>query len=149
MPDFRPFSAVMARTAGVFALMVVAVQLGGCASAERPVLYPNDHYLAVGKPAAEQAVADCIRFAEGAGGDAGGGDVARRTATGAAIGGATGAVAGSFSAAAGRGLAAGAAAGAVGGLVSSALSPSRPSGAYQSLVRRCLSDQGFEVVGWK
>ena len=49
MPDFRPFSAVMARTAGVFALMVVAVQLGGCASAERPVLYPNDHYLVPGR----------------------------------------------------------------------------------------------------
>jgi len=149
MRDFTPCSAVMARTAGVFALTVVAVQLGACASAERPVLYPNDHYLSVGKPAAEQAVADCMRFAEGAGGDAGSSDVARRTATGAAIGGATGAVAGSFSAAAGRGLAAGAAAGAVGGLVSSALSPSQPSAAHQSLVRRCLSDQGFEVVGWK
>jgi hypothetical protein len=118
--------------------------LAGCAGVERPVLFPNAQYQAVGKAAAEQAVDDCMRLAP-----AGAGQAPRRTASGALVGGAAGAAAGSFSGAAGRGLVVGTAAGSAAGLIGSALTPDPPSPGHQALVRHCLSDQGFEVVGWR
>jgi outer membrane lipoprotein SlyB len=131
------------------AVALSVAMLNGCASVDRPILYPNERYQAVGKPAAEQAVNTCMGLAQGAGADTQESDVVRRTATASVVGGATGAVIGSFSGSAGRGLAAGAAAGAAGGLISSALTPSQPSAGYRAFVQRCLADRGFEVVGWR
>jgi len=130
------------------AIALAALVLAGCASTTRPVLYPNAHYQAVGRPAAERAVDGCMQLAQEAGPGVGG-DAAASTVRGAAIGGTTGAIWGSFSGNAGRGLAAGAAAGAATGLIGSALAPSRPPSGYEPFVQRCLSDQGFEVVGWR
>jgi outer membrane lipoprotein SlyB len=136
-PQFGLFQAALALGA--------LAALGGCARVERPVLFPNAQYQRVGKAAAEQAVDACMRVAPAGGG----GPAARHTASGALVGGAAGAATGSFSGAAGRGLVVGTAAGSAAGLIGAALTPDPPSLGHQALVRRCLSEQGFEVVGWR
>lgn len=132
------------------ALALSAALAAGCSGNVRPVLYPNDHYRTVGEAAARRDVNDCMRLARdfGAGKDVGT-DVARDTATGALIGGAAAGAWGAVSGNAGERALAGAAAGGAGGLVRGALDSGKPSATYQGFVRRCLSDRGYDVIGWE
>ena len=49
----------------------------------------------------------------------------------------------------GRGAGAGAAAGAAGGLVRGLFRGREPTPVYRRFVERCLSDKGYEVIGWE
>jgi outer membrane lipoprotein SlyB len=130
--------------------LVMALTVEGCAST-RPVLYPNEHFTAVGAEAAERDIASCMTLAESAGADAAGSDAgqaAARTAGGAAIGAATGAIGGAVGGAAGTGAAIGAATGATAGLLHWIFSKPKRSTAFENFVNRCLQERGYQPVGW-
>ncbi len=126
--------------------LVIALLVEGCAST-RPILYPNEHFNAVGSEAAEHDIASCIDLAESAGADSGGsdaGDAAAKTAGGAA----SGAVGGAIVGAAGSGSAIGAASGATAGLLHWIFSKPERSPAFENYVNRCLQERGYQPVGW-
>jgi Glycine-zipper domain len=142
----------MSGNIGKIVILTAALALAGCASAARPVLYPNDHLSAVGQAQADADLAECRQLAESAGAS-GGADQAERSARGAgvggAIGGATGAVGGAILGRPGTGAALGAATGATAGLMRSLFGRSEPSAAYRGFVDRCLSERGYDPVGWE
>jgi hypothetical protein len=137
--------------------LAVLLLLGaGCAS-RRPVLYPNDAMRARGDAAVQADVDECIALADR---DVGRGRRGRPVAEAAgagAVGGAVGAAAGAAGGAvvgnAGRGAAVGAATGAAGGatrgLLRGLFGSREPDPIYKAYVQRCLSDRGYEVLGWR
>ncbi len=134
---------------------ILVTLLTACATTQ-PILYPNDHFLKIGKQAAEQDIAACRQLAESAGAEESGGGkigtVATSTAMGAGMGAASGAVGGAISGSAGSGSLIGAASGATFGLIRglfSAARPGQPNQAYVNFVSRCLHDKGYEVTGWQ
>ena len=134
------------------AILSAALVVAGCASAPRPILYPNDHLSAVGQAQADADLAECRRLAETAGasgGDGRGEGAARGAGVGGAIGGATGAVGGAILGRPGTGAAVGAATGATAGLMRSLFRRSGPSQAYRGFVDRCLRERGYDPVGWE
>jgi hypothetical protein len=133
-------------------ILIGVLALAGCASEPHPVLYPNDHLHAVGQAQADADLAECRRMAETAGAAGGSGQgerAARGTAVGGAIGGATGAVGGAILGRPGTGAAVGAATGATAGLARSLFGRGQPSQAYRGFVDRCLTERGYEPVGWE
>lgn len=130
-------------------LLVLA--LAGCATTQRPVLYPNAKLKRVGNEVAQWDVDDCMRMAEQYGVSAGSGEkVARGAGEGAAVGGATGAVAGAIGGRnVGEAAAAGAAIGGTAGAVRGAVRSDRPSQPYRGFVQRCLRERGYDVIGWQ
>jgi hypothetical protein len=133
-----------------FLTLVIALAVEGCAST-RPVLYPNEHFNAVGSAAADRDIASCMELAASAGADAAGsgaGRAAARTAGGAVVGAATGAVGGAVVGSAGSGSAVGAASGATAGLLHWLFSKPQRSPALENFVNRCLQERGYEPVGW-
>ena len=144
----------MSGNIGKIVILTAVLALAGCASASRPVLYPNDHLRSVGQSQADADLAECRQLAEtaGASGGAGQGERAARGAgVGGAIGGATGAVGGAILGRPGTGAAVGAATGATAGLLRSVFSGGggQPSPAYRNFVDRCLRERGYEPVGWE
>lgn len=134
----------------IFLTLVIALAVGGCAST-RPVLYPNEHFNAVGSEAAERDIESCMEFAKSAGVDSTGSEAGRAaagTAGGAAVGAASGAVGGAVVGAAGSGSAIGAASGATAGLLHWLFSKPKRSPAYENFVNRCLQERGYQPVGW-
>ena len=131
------------------ALTVAAA--AGCASTQRPVLYPNAALERAGRAQAERDIDDCMHRAESHGlSPTGSTRVVRRGAEGAAVGAAAGAAGaavygGDVGRAAGTGAAAGAAAGAVRGGFEAA----DPNPTYRSFVQRCLRERGYDVIGWQ
>jgi outer membrane lipoprotein SlyB len=130
---------------------LLAAICAGCASQQRPVLYPNAKYKQVGEATARQDVDDCVRLAEQAGIPHGGGERAvGQGAEGAAVGGVAGAVAGAIG---GRNVFGSAAAGAaVGGAAAGthgAIHAGEPSAIRKTFVQRCLSERGYDVIGWQ
>ncbi len=138
----RPVSTIFA---GCCALLTA-----GC-SAPSPVLYPNARLNEVGQSQARRDIEACKQLAA-AGGANPAPDQAGRSAKSAAVGGvaggATGAVGGAILGSAGRGAAFGAATGATAGLMRSIFSRPQPSEAYKNFVDRCLSERGYDPVGW-
>jgi len=99
---------------------------------------------------AENDIAACMYMAKSAGAaNDKVSEVASDTAEGAVIGGVTGVAAGGVLGHAGRGAATGAAAGAAGGLTSSLFKSNKSNPVFQRFVDRCLSDKGYEPIGWK
>ncbi|MCW5600915.1 glycine zipper family protein [Nitrosomonas sp.] len=132
---------------------LILLGLTGC-STMQPVLYPNTHFLSVGKSAAEQDIEACEQLAKTAGADKGygkSGDVASSTVIGAGVGAAGGAAGGAVTGAAGTGSMVGAVSGAVWGLLRGLFysRPSQPNPAYANFVTRCLQEKGYEVTGWQ
>jgi outer membrane lipoprotein SlyB len=129
----------------------LVLMLAACATAQRPVLYPNTKLKRVGNEVAQWDIDDCMQLAEQHGVSPGRGEkVVRGAGGGAAVGGATGAVAGAIGGrnvadSAVRGAAIGGTAGAVGGAVRS----DRPSEPYRGFVQRCLRERGYDVIGWQ
>ncbi|MBC7713057.1 MAG: cell envelope biogenesis protein OmpA [Rhizobacter sp.] len=117
--------------------------LSSCAS--RPKLYPNETLKAKGKEAGEADINQCMKDADEFAGSSEGKKMLKSTGFGAAVGGAMGAVAGAFYGDIGGGAARGAAIGGAGGAVSGALSPDELKHRY---VNQCLSDKGYNVIGW-
>lgn len=131
--------------------LLVCVLACGCATPE-PILYPNETLVSAKPEQVDQDIADCSELAQRykANPSNKAGEVARGTVEDAAVGGAAGAVGGAVAGDAGVGAAAGAAAGAVAGLIRSIFRMRRePDTNYQLFMERCLSQRGYEVVGWE
>lgn len=137
------------RTVGCLAVVLSVGILAGCA-AQRPVLYPNDHYKQTGALAAKADVDDCMQLAKLHGNKADQtGKVATGTAVGAGVGAATGAAVGAVLGRVGTGAATGAVGGAMGGLIKGAFSANEPEPIFKNFVDRCLTERGYEPIGWK
>ena len=129
----------------------LVASIAGCAS-HRPVLYPHAKYTQVGEAAARKDIDDCIQRANQAGIARGeGNQVIESGVEGAATGFVTGAVAAAivggnvFSAAViGAAVIAAAAAG-----THSVIHAHDPSDLHKNFVQRCLSEGGYEVMGWQ
>ena len=135
-------------------LPAIAILLSACAS-PRPVLYPNYKLETVGQEVAEVEIEECLALAEAAGAngsDAGqSGEIAVDTAERAGAGAAAGAAGGAIRGRAGVGAAIGAASSAAytfvrGGLRWLRREPDRLQRRYAT---RCLSDRGYDVIGWR
>ena len=137
----------MLRNGIVWTLIVLVFALG---CAKRPVLYPNDHLESVGKEASQHDIDVCMALAKDA--DLGTNqtlEAGKKTGAGAAVGTATGAVSGAFSGDAGTGALIGLSVGALGGLFSWIFGSGQPDPVFVQYVDRCLSDRGYEPIGWK
>lgn len=138
-----------------YGLLLIPLLLAGCQS-RRPLLYPNDKVQRVGMATAQQDIDRCMRLADqylsrgrhlGAASE-----MATDTAVGGATGAAIGAVGGAVVGDAGRGAAVGAATGATAGLMGSLFGSMRnrqPDPTYANFVTRCLSERGYETIGWE
>lgn len=135
-------------------LAVAALWLTGCATTgnERPVLYPNAAFKAMGEAAARQHLDQCVALARQSGLQPSDNAAARGALRGAAVAGVTGAVG---SAVFGRGGledavkrgAQSAVVGAAGGATAGAMSE-RPNSTYRQFVQRCASEKGLDIIGW-
>lgn len=157
MNDTANLSLRLCRRAAPLALAIGL--LAGCAAtgpgspSARPVLYPNAVLNRVGDSQARAEVDACAARAQSAGltPDEKNNETARRAGQGAAVGGVAAAVGALVT---GRGMdrvvrsgAVGAAVGGSAGAVSGAMQE-KASATYRHFVQRCLSDKGFEVIGW-
>ena len=149
------------RLTTVFAtvFLLALTGLAGCAAtgpnspSARPVLYPNATLNRVGAAQGQVEVYGCISRAMAAGltPDEKTNAVARRAGEGAATAGvasAVGALLTGRSSDVLRSGAIGAAVGGSAGAVSGAFHNDRPNGTYRQFVQRCLSERGFDVIGW-
>ncbi|MFK7898166.1 MAG: glycine zipper family protein [Myxococcota bacterium] len=137
----------MRKTLPTLTALVILLTVG---CAQRPVLYPNEHYNEVGAEAGEQDVKACIALAEAADLDTNQAlEAGKRTAGGAVVGGASGAVAGVISGRTGFGAIVGAATGAIGGFFTWLFGASEPHPVYVSYVDTCLAERGYRTIGWK
>lgn len=144
MPMTRAFVLIL--VAGLVTLVG-----GSCASAQRPVLYPNAYMESVGKAQAEADIDACMEFAAEQVEKYRRGELvlehgAQGAVAGAAGGAAVGVVrGGSVGRSAGAGAAAGLAVGAVRGLWSS----SEPDPIFKNFVDTCLVEKGYRPQGWR
>lgn len=132
----------------VIALLAAGVA-AGCATTQRPVLYPNPHLKRVGDVTAQRDIDDCLRMAESSGVAKSDNKVLQRVGEGAAVGAAAAGVGtlirgGSVGEGAAAGAAVGGVAGAVHGAFRSDLNPT-----YKNFVQRCLRERGYDVIGWQ
>lgn len=132
----------------VLAIALITV-LTACATAQRPVLYPNAHLKNVGDAAAQRDIDQCTQMAEESGVSKSNNQVVKRGAEGAAVGATAAGVGtlirgGSVGAGAAAGAAVGGAAGAVHGAFRNDANPT-----YRNFVQRCLRDRGYDVIGWQ
>lgn len=120
-------------------LILIALMFLGCAS--KPRLYPNSKYKSVGEAQANRDIeaceADSEQYLEGTKGK----QIARGAGTGAAFGAVLGAISGRGLEGAARGAVGGAAIGATAGAVS-------PDVLKKRFVVKCLSEKGYEVLGY-
>jgi uncharacterized membrane protein len=75
--------------------------------------------------------------------------MAKQTVESSVVGAATGAAAGSMFGNAGRGAAAGAAAGAASTVTHALFRVKDPDPVFMNYVNRCLSDRGYQLIGWE
>ncbi|MFP6665475.1 MAG: cell envelope biogenesis protein OmpA [Deltaproteobacteria bacterium] len=128
---------------------LVAVPAGCAARDPRPELYPNEHLRRVGDAQSRQDIAFCQALSQqylqprNAAGD-----TAAGTVGGAAGGAALGAIGGAIGGNAGRGAAIGAGVGAGLGLLRGLARGAEPPRNYESFVRKCMTDKGYEVIGF-
>jgi hypothetical protein len=141
----------MAHLARVTAVALAVVVLGaGCA--QTPVLYPNTRLEDRGKAEAAGDVAYCRARADESvsSGAATAKEIGKDTVVGAVGGAGIGAVGGAvWGGGAGRGAGIGAAVGATAGLLYGAVKSAAPSPVYKSFVDHCLSNMGYQVIGWQ
>ena len=131
-----------------FSICSICLIILGC-SGPRPILYPNDHLQQVGPDQAEQDIEECELLAEDYVPEHTASTVAGNTAVGAGAGGAVGAVSGAIRGGAGIGAAIGAATGATVGLMRGLFQASQPTPAHKAFVNRCLSERGYDSIGWE
>ncbi|MEO6018014.1 MAG: glycine zipper family protein [Polaromonas sp.] len=148
---FKPLIVCVA-AAGLLAVVGCAAT-GPNSPSARPVLYPNATLNRVGAAQGQAEAGACMSRAMAAGltPDEKNNEVARRAGEGAATAGVASAVGALIT---GRGsdlLRAGAAGAAIGGsagAASGAFHNDKPNLTYRRFVQRCLSEKGFEVIGW-
>ena len=149
------FFPVFSLCAGAATLVLAGCASSGAGSASaRPVLYPNATLNRVGDAQGRMEVNACLSRAQAAGlsPSQNSNEVGRRAGEGAAVAGVASAIGALISGRGGEGLlragATGAAVGGSAGAVSGAFHNDRPNGVYRSFVQRCLSERGFDVIGW-
>ena len=151
------FSArvVSLTTTTALGLMLVGCAANGAGSAQaRPVLYPNTTLNRVGDAQGRVEVNACLSRAQASGlsPTQASGEAGRRAGEGAATAGVASVVGALITGRGAEGVlragAAGAAIGGSAGAVSGAFHNDRPNGVYRSFVQRCLSEKGFDVIGW-
>jgi outer membrane lipoprotein SlyB len=121
----------------------------GC-STKRPVLYPNDRLMEVGKTTAQRDIDDCIDRADLAGLESGqSGKVAEKTAKGGIKGAAVGTAAGAVTGRVGRGAGIGAAAGGMSGFIDGLFSARDPDPVEKRFIEECLRERGYRPIGWQ
>lgn len=138
--------------------LAATLVLGACATgahspSARPVLYPNAKYNQVGETKARSEVDVCISKAQQAGLTPD--DKNNSVATGAARGAATAGVAAAVGTLisgqnidhAARNAAGAAAVGASAGAVNGSFND-RANPTYRRFIERCMSEKGFEIIGW-
>ena len=135
---------------------LVVVLMTACAGpgmhTERPVLYPNAAYKAMGESAAQQHIEHCMAMARQSGLQPGDNAAANGAMRGAAVAGVTGAVGsmvfgrGHLDDAVKRGAQSAVVGGAAGG-VAGAMSE-RPNSTWRHFVQRCATEKRLEVIGW-
>lgn len=141
------------------ASIAAAACLAGCASTgpnsadAKPVLYPNAMLARVGDAQGRVEVDACMSRAAQAGltADQKTNEVGRRAGEGAATAGVASAVGAVITGRSGDVLRAGAAGAVIGGsagAVSGAFHSDKASPVYRQFVQRCLSEKGFDVIGW-
>ena len=139
-------------------IAILAV-LAGCAAtgpnniSARPVLYPNATLTRVGDAQARAETDGCMTRAAQAGltPDQKTNQVGRRAGEGAAAAGVASAVGALITGRSSDVLRAGATGAAVGGsagAVSGAFHNDKVNPVYRQFVQRCLSEKGFDVIGW-
>ena len=140
----------MMKTGWMLALaMTVALPVGCSARDPQPELYPNAHLRKVGEAQAKQDIAYCQALSQqyiqqrNAGAEAAG-----NTVGGAAGGAALGAIGGAIGGNAGKGAAIGAGVGAGLGLLRGLSKGSEPPKNYEAFVRKCMTDKGYDVIGF-
>jgi uncharacterized protein YcfJ len=143
------------RAAAAASLLVLSAcaSTGPNSTSAKPVFYPNATLNRVGEPKAREAADACMDRASAAGltPEENSNAAASGATKGAAVGATAGAVAAlvrgrSLDKAVGSGVAGAAVGGSV-GAVSGAMRD-KPSSTYRRFVQRCLTDQGFDVIGW-
>lgn len=142
------------------AIAALVLGLAGCASqgagsaSARPVLYPNATLSRVGDAQGRMEVNACLSRAQASGlsPTQNTHQVGRRAGEGAATAGVASVVGALITGRGSEGVlragAAGAAIGGSAGAVSGAFHNDQPNGVYRSFVQRCLSEKGFDVIGW-
>ena len=141
----------------LYVVLVLAVT--GCAAtgpnspSAKPVIYPNATFNRVGEAQARIEVGSCITRATQAGlaPNQTNNEVGRRAGEGAATAGVASAVGALITGRSSDILRAGATGAAIGGsagAVSGAFSNDKVNPVYRQFVQRCLSEKGFDVMGW-
>ena len=144
-----------ARTLSValFAVLAGCASTGPNSPSAKPVLYPNAALTRVGEAQARAQADGCMARAAQAGlaPDQKTNEVGRRAGEGAATAGVASAVGALITGRSSDLLRAGAAGAAVGGsagAVSGAFHNDKVNPVYRQFVQRCLSEKGFDVIGW-
>jgi len=136
----------------LFMAMLLAL-LGGAQGCAKPTpqLYPNPHLLTVGPAQSNFDIADCERLANAYVEDNKSAEIAKKGATSAVIGGVMGAAAGAVRSggSVSNTAATGAAIGAAGSTTKGVINAKDPSTMHKSFVNRCLSERGYDVMGWR
>ena len=120
--------------------------------APKPILYPNEHYKVGGMKRLNRRSTTAARWPRMSArtpSQGKTGRVAGNTAGGGAVGSAAVAVGDAVVGHPGRGAMVGAASGATAGFLRGLFRRSAPSQAYKQFVQRCLTERGYEPVGWE
>lgn len=136
---FKSEFAVRKQLLCYISIIIFCSFISACAS--RPKLYPNQKFETVGAPAAEADVDQCMAKAD----EYLKGEKAKQVAKGAGRGAVMGGVIGGLFSGGLRGAARGAVAGGAIGGTASALSPEQLKRQY---VNNCLSEKGYQILGW-
>ena len=140
------------------AVLLCTLAVAGC-SPLKPILYPNQKYQEVGAAQAQKDIDECMALGDQFVSETGkyqskAKDAAVETTKGAAFGAAVGAVGGAIWGDVGTSAAAGAATGATAGFLNTMLggvfqTRREPNPTYANFVSRCLSERGYETLGWE
>ncbi|MBC7608950.1 MAG: glycine zipper family protein [Polaromonas sp.] len=147
----KPFALLL--SALVLAFLAGCAATGPNSPSAQPVLYPNATLNRLGAAQGQLEASACMSKALAAGltPDEKNNEVARRAGEGAATAGVASAVGALLTGRSSDVLKAGAVGAAVGGsagAVSGAFNKDKPNTTYRYFVQRCMSEKGFEVIGW-
>ena len=137
----------------LFSLLAGCAATGPSSPSAKPVLYPNATFTRVGDARAQAEVDGCMARAEQASLTPAqrSNEVGKRAGEGAAAAGVASAVGALISGRSSEILRAGATGAAIGGsagAVSGAFNNDKVNPVYRQFVQRCLSEKGFDVIGW-
>ncbi len=128
--------------------MSALVALGAC-SHPKPVLYPTEFYNQQPPDKVKADIAECEAKAKEFVKTHKSEIVAKHTLTGAIFGAFLGIVTGAFTGDYGRAISEGAAVGGAAGAAGGAIQANSPDGVFMRFTDYCLSQKGYQPIGWK